>query len=66
VFLGAASYGRTRPDVAAEHGEQFEDSGLGLSVQSLAHGHYDQSVFAWSTERADFVPARTVRVTVRP
>ena len=65
VFLGATVYGGARPDVAAVHGDQFENSGFGLQVQSLAHGHYDLAVFAWSTERADFEPARTVRVTVR-
>jgi uncharacterized delta-60 repeat protein len=65
VFLGAAAYGAVRPDVAAVHGDQFEDSGFGLQVQGLSPGHYDLAVFAWSTEVGDFVPARTVRVTVR-
>jgi hypothetical protein len=66
VFLGATSHGGARPDVAAVHGDQFEASGFGLHVQGLALGNYDLAVFAWSTERADFVPARTVRVTIRP
>ena len=65
VFLGAAAYGGARPDVAAVHGDEFRDSGFGLMVQGLAHGHYDLAVFAWSTEVADFVPAKVVRVTVR-
>ena len=51
VFLGATAYGGARPDVAAVHGDQFEDSGFGLVVQGLAPGHYDLAVFAWSTER---------------
>jgi hypothetical protein len=66
VFLGATSYGGARPDVAAAHGDQFAESGFGLNVQGLTPGNYDLAVFAWSMERADFVPARTVRVTVRP
>jgi hypothetical protein len=66
VFLGATAYGGGRPDVAAVHGDQFTDSGFGLVIQGLAPGNYDLAVFAWSMERADFVPARTVRVTVRP
>ena len=66
VFLGATGYGGARPDVAAVHGEQFAESGFGLSVQGLTPGNYDLAVFAWSMERAGFVPARTVRVTVRP
>jgi hypothetical protein len=65
VFLGAASYGGARPDVAAAHGDQFRGVGFGLEVQGLPHGHYDVAVFAWSTETADFVPAKVVRVTVR-
>ena len=65
VFLGATSYGGARRDVAAAHGDQFAESGFGLTVQGLTPGNYDLAVFAWSTERADFVPARTVRVTVR-
>ncbi len=65
VFLGAASYGGARPDVAAVHGDEFRDSGFGLMVQGLAHGDYDLAVFAWSTEAADFLPAKLVRVTVQ-
>ena len=65
VFLGAATYGGSRPDVAGVHGEGFEDSGFGLAVQGLVPGHYDIAVFAWSTEAADFVPAKVVRITAR-
>jgi hypothetical protein len=35
-------------------------------VQGLTPGNYDIAVFAWSTERAGFVPAQVVRLTVRP
>jgi hypothetical protein len=66
VFLGATGYGGRRPDVAAAHGEEFAESGFGLTVQGLTPGNYDLAVFAWSTERGGFVPPRTVRVTVRP
>ena len=66
VFLGAANYGGARPDVAAAHGDQFAESGFGLIAQGLTPGNYDLAVFAWSMERAAFLPARTVRVTVRP
>jgi hypothetical protein len=65
VFLGAAATGGARPDVAAVHGPRFRDSGFGLTVQGLTHGNYDLAVFAWSTERGDFAPARIVRVTLR-
>jgi hypothetical protein len=65
VFLGAATYGAARSDVAALHGERFRDAGFGLIVQGLTHGNYDLAVFAWSTEKGDFVPAKVVRVTIR-
>jgi hypothetical protein len=65
VFLGATAYGGARPDVAAVHGDAFRDAGFGLVVQGLAPGDYDLAVFAWSTEAADFVPAKVVRVTVQ-
>ena len=65
VFLGTAEYGAARPDVAAVHGDRFLASGFSLLVQGLPHGNYDLAVFAWSTARATFAPARTVRLTVR-
>jgi hypothetical protein len=65
VFLGAASYGAPRPDVAAVHGERFRNSGFGLVVQGLPQGGYDLAVFAWSTGKGDFAPAKVVRLTVR-
>ncbi|MBA3886384.1 MAG: fibronectin type III domain-containing protein [Acidobacteria bacterium] len=65
VFVGAASTGGRRPDVAAIHGDQFRDAGYGLVVRGLPHGDYRLAVFAWSTVTGGWVPARTVAVTVR-
>ncbi len=65
VFLGAAALGGIRPDVAALYGERFARSGYSLTVQGLTPGNYDLAVFAWSVPAGGFVPARTVRVTVR-
>jgi len=65
VFLGASTYGGGRPDVAAIHGEGFNDSGYGLMVQGLTPGNYDLAVFAWSNVSGGFVPAQVVRVTAR-
>ncbi len=64
-FLGAAVYGGPRPDVAAIYGERFRNSGYGLGVDGLESGTYDLAVFAYSTVRGGFVPAKLVRVTVR-
>jgi len=65
VFLGAATYGGARPDVAALHGDRFKASGYGLTVEGLTHGNYDLAVFGRSTATGGFAPAKTVRITVR-
>ncbi len=65
VFVGTASTGGLRPDVAAVHGEQFTETGYGLTVAGLEPGIYDLAVFAWSRVRGGFAPAAVVRVTVQ-
>ena len=65
IWIGAATYGGARPDVAAVYGDRFLKTGYGLTVQGLAPGTYDLAVFAYSTVTGGFVPAKTVRVTVR-
>jgi hypothetical protein len=64
IFLGATAYGGSRPDVGAIYGDRFSASGYGLVVDGLEPGTYDIAVFAWSTARGGFVPAKTVRVIV--
>jgi hypothetical protein len=64
-WIGAASYGGERPDVASIFGDQFAKSGYGIHVQGLAPGTYDLAVFAWSTVQNRFVPAKVVRVVVQ-
>jgi hypothetical protein len=64
VFLGSAARG-SRPDIAAIHGDQFLDSGFGLSAQGLTPGNYDLAVFAWSSVSGGFTPATVVRITAR-
>lgn len=65
IFVGPAAVGGTRPDVAAVYGDRFATSGYGIRVKGLAPGTYDIAVFAYSTVIGGFVPAKTVRVTVR-
>ncbi len=65
IFVGAASYGGARPDVARIYGERFRKSGYGIVVDSLPPGTYNLAVFAWSTAKGGFIPAKVVRVTVR-
>ena len=66
VFLGATNYGGARPDVAACARRSVRGVGLRAQRARSHAGNYDLAVFAWSMERAGFVPPRTVRVTVRP
>ena len=63
-FLGAAIYGTARPDVAAVYGDRFGDTGYGM-IARLEPGVYDVAVFAFSTVRGNFAPAKVVRVVVR-
>jgi hypothetical protein len=64
IFLGAASYGGTRPDVGGIFGSRFTNSGFGLMAAGLNPGTYDVVVYARSTVTGTFNNARVVRVTV--
>jgi hypothetical protein len=65
IFVGVASYGGARPDVAAVYGDQFRKSGFGLVIRGLAPGAYDLAVFAWSTATRDFLPAAVAPLTIK-
>jgi hypothetical protein len=65
VFLGVATMGGERPDVAAVYGDQFRDAGYRVVVGGLTPGEYDVAMFAWSRVRGNFLPATVVRVTVQ-
>jgi hypothetical protein len=65
IFVGLAALGGARPDVAAVYGRRFTKTGYGVTGTGLPAGDYDLAVFAWSTMRQGFAPAKTVRVTVR-
>ena len=64
VWAGVADYGGARPDVAAIFGQRFLNSGYGLRIAGLAPGTYDLAVFAYSTVRGRFVPAKVARISV--
>jgi hypothetical protein len=65
IWIGAAAYGGARPDVAEVYGARFKDTGYSIRLQGLEPGTYDIAVFAYSTVKGGFVPARVVRVSVR-
>ena len=64
TFLGAATYGVSRPDVGAWLGSQYSASGYWLDA-SLPPGGYTVSVYARSTETGTFRHWRTVQITVQ-
>jgi hypothetical protein len=48
-ILGAATYGGTRPDVAAAYGAQFQWSGWGINVGGMPPGWYTIIVYSHSS-----------------
>jgi hypothetical protein len=65
LFVGEASYGGERPDVAAVYGDRFRATGYGLRVEGLAPGSYDLAIFAWSSAKHAWLPAKVVRVEIK-
>ena len=63
VFVGQATYGGARPDVAAFLGSSFANCGYGLTA-SLPAGDYTLVVFARSVATKQF-SSQTVRITVQ-
>jgi len=68
IFLGAATLGDARPDVAARYGSQYANAGFHLEIRSgvLPIGTYDIAVFAMGARTGTFQAARTVRMVVKP
>ena len=58
IWVGAATYGGARDDIAALFGPSFRPSGYWL-FGSLAPGHYTLEVFAHSTVTGEFSPTTT-------
>ena len=64
AFLGAATLGISRPDVAAAFGAQFGASGFALPVADLGAGTYTLIVYAHQASTGTFAIERAVRVAV--
>jgi hypothetical protein len=63
-FLGVASSGLERPDVAAFFGSQFTRSGYNLRVTGLAAGDWLMVLYGWVDAMNGWGIVRTVSVTV--
>jgi hypothetical protein len=64
VFVGAAAYGASRPDVGAAYGSRYTNSGYSLLVKGLPPGPYQFVVFSHSTATGTFNAHRTLNLTV--
>jgi hypothetical protein len=64
IFVDVAAYGGERPDVAAVYGDRFLHSGYAVAVKNLAPGTYDLALFAWSTTKHTWLPAKVVRIVI--
>ena len=65
IFAGPATYGGARPDVADVHGEQFRNSGFGLTVYGLPPANYDVAVFRVEHRALGISRRPMLSVTVR-
>jgi Bacterial Ig domain len=67
VFLGAATYGLSRPDVAAAHGGRFAASGFTLRAPSvLPAGPWTIVIYALSAATGTFNNTVSIDVTLSP
>ncbi|HEX9366462.1 MAG TPA: hypothetical protein VF921_07535 [Vicinamibacterales bacterium] len=65
VFVGAATYGGARPDVAAAfHQSSFTNSGYALTLPDMSPGNYRLAVFARRTGASAFDIVKTVDVEI--
>jgi hypothetical protein len=65
-FLGVATLGLDRPDVAATFGPKYLHAGFSVDAPALPAGTYDVWVFGRSTVSGTFNIARIVRIVVSP
>jgi hypothetical protein len=65
TFLGAATMGQHRTDIAAQFNDaRFTSSGYTLTVSSLGAGTYTLTVYAHSAATGTFSQSKTVTVTI--
>ena len=65
-FVGVATYGLNRPDVAAFYGPQFPRTGYTIPVKGLAPGDYLIGLYAWVNATQNFTAMGSLAVTVEP
>src|SRR6185436_1362842 len=66
TFVGLATLGDARPDIAALFGAQYAHAGFHLEAAALPPGVYDLAIAAQSAVPGTFQMMRVVRVTIAP
>jgi hypothetical protein len=64
IFVGAADYGRPRPDVGSIYGARFTNSGFAMEATGLMPGRYMLVAYGHGTETNTFSASRAAEVTV--
>ena len=64
-FLGTATVGARRPDLASAFGAHFDRAGYSLTTSALAPGDYDLIIYVHTARTARWEDARTAHVTVK-
>jgi hypothetical protein len=65
IFLGTATYGVARPDVAGIYGSQFTNSGFQMTVAGLPAAPYHLTAYAHHAATNTFTTYATRDITVR-
>jgi hypothetical protein len=66
IFLGAATYGLSRPDVGAAFGSRFTNSGFQLTASGVTPGNYTISAYMHSTHTGSFTAVQSsTNVTIQ-
>jgi hypothetical protein len=63
-YVGSATLGINRADIAKSFGVSFGSAGFSLWITGLAPGTYDFAIYVHSAVSATFTQSRVVRVTV--
>jgi hypothetical protein len=65
IFLGTATLGLSRPDVAAAHGAEYGDAGFAFTGVLPDAGEWEVTAYVWISRTGRFEDARSVQVVVR-
>jgi hypothetical protein len=65
-FVGVATLGDTRPDVAALYGAKYGHAGFHVAGATVPPGTYDIAVFGHSAVSGTFTLVRLVRIVIAP